>query len=86
MDDENVEAKENVRVAIFKQAVSGNSSTDTVTIDFTEPDGTRVTQLTDFRMHTQVTRLILVGEEELNEPAYQVSRRGFISVHITTGF
>jgi len=72
LDDENVEAKENVRVAIFKQAVSGNSSTDTVTIDFTEPDGTRVTQLTDFRMHTQVTRLILVGEEELNEPAYQV--------------
>lgn len=58
--------------AIFKQTVRGNSSTDTVTIDYVEPDGTRVTQLTDFRMRAQVTRVILLGEEELNEPAYQV--------------
>jgi len=72
LEDENGVSSESVRVAIFKQAVSGNSSTDTVTIEYTEPDGTRVTQLTDFRMHTQVTRVILVGEEELNEPAYQV--------------
>ena len=36
-------------------------------------DGTRVTQLTDFRMFSQVTRVILLGEEELNEPAYQAS-------------
>ena len=58
--------------AIFKQTVRGNSSTETVTIDYVEPDGTRVTQLTDFRMRAQVTRVILLGEEELNEPAYQV--------------
>jgi len=76
--DEAVEGTEDtaedtdVKVAIFQQTISGNSSTDTVTIDYVEVDGTRVTQLTDFRMFSQVTRVILLGEEELNEPAYQV--------------
>ena len=73
MNDDDAPTAADVRVAIFKQTVSGNSSTDTVTIDYVEPDGTRVTQLTDFRMHTQVTRVILLGEEELYEPAFQAS-------------
>jgi len=58
--------------AIYKQIVSGNSSTDTVTLEYQEPDGTIVTQLTDFRMQTQVTRVMMLGEEELEEPAHQV--------------
>ena len=69
---DDVKTSSSSSTAIFKQTVRGNSSTDTVTIDYVEPDGTRVTQLTDFRMRAQVTRVILLGEEELNEPAYQV--------------
>ena len=78
---------------IVRQIISGNSSTDTVTIEynlvsnsniksiygcksqlffiFLQADGTLVTLLTDFRTNTQITRVILAGEEELNEPRAQ---------------
>ena len=58
--------------AIYRQVISGNSSTDTVVIEFTEPDGTLVTQLTDFRMQSQIMRVIIPGEEELGQPLFQV--------------
>lgn len=35
-------------------------------------DGTIVTQLTDFRMQSQITRILILGEEELNQPKFQV--------------
>ena len=57
---------------IYRQVISGNSSTDTVVIEFTEPDGTLVTQLTDFRMQSQIMRVIIPGEEELGQPFFQV--------------
>jgi len=57
---------------MYRQVVSGNSSTDTVTLEYQEPDGTLVTQLTDFRTQAQVTRIILLGEEEQGEPVHQV--------------
>ncbi len=55
----------------LKQIISGNASTELVTIEFQEVDGTLVTILTDFRTSAQVTRLIIPGEEELNEPRAQ---------------
>ncbi len=35
-------------------------------------DGTVVTQLTDFRMQSQITRILILGEEELDQPRFQV--------------
>lgn len=58
--------------AIYRQVISGNSSTDTVVIEFTEPDGTLITQLTDFRKQSQIMRVIIPGEEELGQPLFQV--------------
>ena len=58
--------------SIYRQVISGNSSTDTVVIEFSEPDGTLVTQLTDFRMQSQIMRIIIPGEEELGQPLFQV--------------
>ena len=63
---------EETPTAIYRQVISGNSSTDTVVIEFTEPDGTLVTQLTDFRMQSQIMRIIIPGEEELGQPLFQV--------------
>jgi len=65
-------AEEEEEEAVYKQTISGNSSTDTVTLDYVEPDGSVVTQLTDFRHSVQVTRVVLLGEEELQEPSHQV--------------
>lgn len=56
---------------IVRQIISGNSSTDTVTIEYNLADGTLITLLTDFRTNSQITRIILAGEEELNEPRAQ---------------
>ncbi len=36
-----------------------------------QPDGTLVTQVTDFRTQSQIVRLIIPGEEELGEPRAQ---------------
>ena len=60
------------QVSIYRQTISGNSSTDTVTLEYEEPDGTAVTQLTDFRTQTQMTRIAMSGEEELGEPVIQI--------------
>lgn len=56
---------------VYEEVISGNSSTDTVTIEFKLPDGTIVTQLTDFRMQSQLVRVFLLGEEDLGEPRSQ---------------
>ena len=58
--------------AIYRQIISGNSSTDTVVIEYSEPGGTLITQLTDFRMQSQIMRIIIPGEEELGQPLFQV--------------
>jgi len=35
-------------------------------------DGTVVTQLTDYRKQSQIVRVLILGEEELNQPRFQV--------------
>ena len=62
---------EETPTAIYRQVISGNSSTDTVVIEYMEPDGTLVTQQTDFRMQSQIMRVIIPGEEELGQPLFQ---------------
>ena len=37
-----------------------------------QADGTLITYLTDFRTNSQILRLIIPGEEELNEPRAQI--------------
>ena len=59
-------------ISIYRQVISGNSSTDTVVIEYSEPGGTLITQLTDYRTQSQIMRVIIPGEEELWQPLFQV--------------
>lgn len=56
---------------VVRQVVNGNSSTDTVLVEYEEADGTLITQLTDFRTQSQFVRVLIPGEEELLQPRYQ---------------
>ena len=56
---------------LYRQTLMGNASTDTALLEYAEPDGTAVTLLIDFRMQSQVLRIIIPGEEELGEPIFQ---------------
>jgi hypothetical protein len=67
---------------VYAQVILGNSSTDTVQIDFTLCDGSAVTALTDFRMQSQIVRVILPGEEELAQPKFQVGSSNKASFHL----
>jgi len=58
--------------SVFRQSLSGNTSADTVTIQYVTPSGTGVTQLTDFKTGVTVTVVTVPGEEELGQPRYQV--------------
>lgn len=80
-------------LAIYDLSVSGNTSTDTVQIEFKwvsdlskevtidlyvnhfKADGSPVSVLTDFRMQTQIIRVMLLGEVELGLPPVQVRVR-----------
>jgi len=56
----------------YRQSLSGNTTAETVTIEFVTPAGTGVTHLTDF--HTGVTVIVVTepGEEDLGQARYQV--------------
>jgi len=56
----------------YRQALSGNTSTETVTIEFVTPAGTGITHLTDFRTGVTVTVVTQPGEEDLGQARYQV--------------
>ena len=57
---------------VYRQSVTGNQTSETVTIEFLSPAGTGVLQLTDFRAGLTITSVTIPGEEELGEPEYQV--------------
>ena len=54
----------------YRQALSGNTTTETVTIEFVTPGGTGVTHLTDFRTGVTVTVVTQPGEEDLGQARY----------------
>lgn len=56
----------------FRQSLSGNTSTDTVTIQYVTPGGTGVTQLSDFKTGVTVIVVTVPGEEDLGQSRYQV--------------
>lgn len=62
-------------MSVYSQSIAGNSSTETVQIDYVAADGATVTSLTDFRMQSQVVRVIVPGEEELGQPRFQERKR-----------
>ena len=51
----------------YRQALSGNTTTETVTIEFVTPGGTGVTHLTDFRSGVTITVVTQPGEEDLGQ-------------------
>ena len=57
---------------IYRQSVTGNLSSETVTIEFLTTAGVGVVQVTDFRAGLTITSVTVPGEEELGEPEYQV--------------
>ena len=73
-------------MSVYSQSIAGNSSTETVQIDYVAADGATVTSLTDFRMQSQVVRVIVPGEEELGQPRFQVCKRVFSDFHVKTTF
>ena len=54
----------------YRQALSGNTTTETVTIEFVTPGGTGVTHLTDFRTGVTITVVTQPGEEDLGQARY----------------
>lgn len=71
IDNSAVNNEMNDRMSVYSQSIAGNSSTETVQIDYVAADGATVTSLTDFRMQSQVVRVIVPGEEELGQPRFQ---------------
>jgi len=57
---------------VYRESVTGNMSTETVTINFLTPAGLAVTQLTDFRTSVTITSITVPGQLELGEDPYQV--------------
>ncbi|XP_040583430.1 out at first protein [Lepeophtheirus salmonis] len=57
--------------AYYRQDILGNSSSETVLIQYSLADGSLISQLTDFRMSSQIVRILIPGEEELDQPMYQ---------------
>jgi len=58
--------------SVFRQSLSGNTSDETVTIQYVTPGGTGVVQLTDFKTGVTITVVTVPGEEELGQARYQV--------------
>merc|ERR1719394_1544021 len=56
----------------YRQSLSGNVTSDTVTIQYVTPSGSGVTQVSDFRTGVTLTVVTIPGEEDLGEPRYQV--------------
>jgi len=56
----------------YRQALSGNTTAETVTIDFVLPSGTGVSHLTDFHTGVTITVVTQPGEEDLGQARYQV--------------
>jgi len=56
----------------YRQALAGNTTADTVTIDYVTPEGVGVTVLEDFRTGLTLTRAIVLGEQDLGQARYQV--------------
>jgi len=56
----------------YRQALSGNTTTETVNIEFVTPGGTGVTHVTDFRSGVTITVVTQPGEEDLGQARYQV--------------
>lgn len=59
---------------IIQEAISANTTEDTVKLEFRRPDGTLITQLIDFASEVQIFRMITMAEEErgLRGDAYHV--------------
>ena len=51
----------------YRQALSGNTTTETVNIEFVTPGGTGVTHVTDFRSGVTITVVTQPGEEDLGQ-------------------
>ena len=54
----------------YRQALSGNITAETVTIDFVLPSGTGVTHLTDFHTGVTITVVTQPGEEDLGQARF----------------
>ena len=57
---------------VYREKISGNTSTDSVTVEFRLVSGVSVTQVTDFSSGVTLTRVTVPGERELGQEMYQV--------------
>ena len=59
---------------IIQEAISANTTEETVKLEFRKPDGSLITQLIDFASEVQIFRMITMAEEEKGQrgDAYHV--------------
>ena len=70
----------------YRQSLSGNTTTETVTIEFVTPGGTGITHLTDFRSGVTITVVTQPGEEDLGQARYILCFRWRQRANPTTRF
>ena len=51
----------------YRQALVGNTTAETVTIDYVTPEGVGITVLEDFKTGLTITRAIVLGEQDLGQ-------------------
>ncbi|CAL4204878.1 unnamed protein product [Meganyctiphanes norvegica] len=56
---------------VLKETISANVSEDSVVLEFAQRDG-YITQVIDFKQELEILKVIVLGEEELGQNAYQV--------------
>ncbi|XP_041373107.1 out at first protein-like [Gigantopelta aegis] len=57
---------------VLVESIHANTSSDTLTLEFQNTDGTLVTQFIDFKSEAQIFRAYVPAEEELGQSQYQV--------------
>ncbi|RXG67707.1 Out at first protein [Armadillidium vulgare] len=57
---------------ILKESFFTNASDDSVTLEFSLQDGSHTAQIVDFKQELQIFRVIMLGEEELDQSPFQV--------------
>ncbi|XP_026314099.1 out at first protein [Hyposmocoma kahamanoa] len=56
---------------VMQENITANVSEDTITLEFLRLDGVHVSQLVDFTNEVEAMRVVIPGEEELNQMGHQ---------------
>ena len=69
---------------VVKQSITENISDNSITLEYTDWDLTKITQLVDFKSGFNLFRVVLYGEVDMGQPTVQILC--FVSHLISTEF